>query len=121
MGMGTPGYVLPGTMGPREQQQQQEYVTQFNNAAYAPIPGYNGGVMQPLPTVGTPPSGGMPPSRIPGLPPQPSGPPQMTNHMFRGGPYQQQAMMLAGLLGNPGQGYPSGLLSGKRPYRPGGK
>lgn len=42
MGMGTPGYVLPGTVGPLEQQRQQEYTNQFNNSAYAPIPGVRG-------------------------------------------------------------------------------
>lgn len=42
MGMGTPGYVLPGQVGQLEQQRQQEYMNQFNNAATAPIPGYTG-------------------------------------------------------------------------------
>lgn len=42
MGMGTPGYVMPGTMGPLDQQRQQEYMNQFNSAATAPIPGVTG-------------------------------------------------------------------------------
>lgn len=46
MGMGTPGYVLPGTIGPLEQQQQQNYLDQFNSAPYAPIPGVGAGQPQ---------------------------------------------------------------------------
>jgi hypothetical protein len=42
MGMGTPGYILPGQVGPLQQQQQQNYMDQFNNAQYAAIPGVRG-------------------------------------------------------------------------------
>jgi hypothetical protein len=58
----------------------------------------------------------------------------MQNHMFRPqpsvasqmmtGPYGRQAAQMAGLLGNPGQGYPTGggLLGGPKGFRvPGGK
>ena len=59
---------------------------------------------------------------------------QMQNHMVRPqpsvasqmmtGPYGRQAAQMAGLLGRPGEGYPTGggLLGGpKGGYRPGGK
>lgn len=58
MGMGTPGYVLPGTVGPMEQERQQGYVNDFNNSAYAPIPGILGSAppaqSAPLPGGGSP-------------------------------------------------------------------
>jgi hypothetical protein len=54
MGMGTPNYVLPGTVGPLEQQRQQEYMNQFNNSATAPIPGYTGPANQNQGLLGAP-------------------------------------------------------------------
>lgn len=155
--------------GGTPQQQEQGYMDQFNNAAYAPIPGVRG--QQPLPPA-PPPAiiNGQPvypgqsatnqwgrllgqspmwselrsqymngalsnadwqtflPGGAEGGPGQVAG--QMQNHMARpapaamSGPYGRQAMQMAGLLGQPGQGYPAGGLLGgpKRGFRvPGGK
>lgn len=165
---------MAGTPGPRisqhpavlDQQQQQDYMQQFNNAAYAPIPGVRG--QQPIPPMpadaidgqpsGYSPNGAalsvqqmmgrgllgnvtsewmnqnMTPEQWQTLLPQQQGPPagMVQNHMVRptpmvgmSGPYGRQAMQMAGLLGRPGEGYPTGggLLSGpKRAFRvPGGK
>lgn len=172
MGMGTPRYVLPGTAGPQEQQQQQDYMTQFNNAPYAAIPGVRGQQPTPAPYTYTmngqqrtydpsqsPPSptgwgrglasvgqpmmselrslymnGTMSNADWRGLLPNSQGAQVAQNHMVRPqpsmasqmmtGPYGQQAARMAGLLGRPSEGYPTGggLLGGpKGGYRPGGK
>lgn len=104
-------------------EQQRQWQQQLAGAATQPIPGLTGpttpmggGLQQP---VGTP-TAGMPPSSIPGLPMPTTT--QRGPGMPPAGPYGRQAMMMAGLLGRPGEGYPSGLLGGKRgPFRPGGK
>lgn len=107
----------------------QSFQASFNQG----IPGMNGTAYGgyagiPLPGQGLQPGpGAMPPSRIPGQPPPQQGAPPM-NQMFQGGPYAQQAMRMAGLLGNvstpqqPTMGY-QGLLGGpNRGFRiPGGK
>lgn len=66
------------------------------------------------------PAGRAPPPAVGG------GPAPMSPAPPNPGPYGQQAMQMAGLLAPqaqqpPPQGYPNGLLGGKRPFHPGGK
>jgi hypothetical protein len=115
-----------------QQEQQQRDAAALEAARTQPIPGLTG-----------PTSQGQIPGQIPGQvgmapPQQPMQPPMMGNHMFNPvGPYGQQAVQLAGLLGGgqqqlgmPGMHQPVGgmrnnMLLGSKArmpfYRPVGK
>lgn len=121
MGMG-PIYTQLTHPNAAVRQQQQQYQQQFDQSATAAIPGMASQYgMGPQPGMTVPGllGEGPPQQQIPGV--VPYAPPQQ-QPFSPNGMYGQQAMMLAGLLGRSGQGYPSGPLGGKRgPFRPGGK
>lgn len=110
--------MLQQLMARARDQQQQQYAGVLGNAAQQPIPGFTGpaGSGAGIPTPGG--VGMAPPQQ-----PLPGGTPTMGNHMMPGqalqpfmasGPYGQQAMQMAGLLGpgGPGMGMPQRPVGG---------
>jgi hypothetical protein len=91
-----------------QQEQQQRDATALETARNQPIPGLTGPTSAgQIPGMAPPPGVGMAP------PQQPLQPPRMGNHMMQPvGPYGQQAVQLAGLLGG---GAPGGMGAPQQP------
>jgi hypothetical protein len=91
-----------------QQEQQARDAAALEAARTQPIPGLTGPTSQGQIPGQIPGQVGMAPPQQP-MPQQPLQPPQMGNHMFNPvGPYGQQAVQLAGLLGG-GQGMQPGM------------
>jgi hypothetical protein len=124
---------------PTGQWMNQSAYNTYMQDVWNPQQAFEASANVPIPGVTAPYGSGANIPRTPGIlggqvPVQPEvgvAPPQQPlpgprNHMVQppamSGPYGQQAAQMAGLLAQPGAGggYPSGLLGGKRPFRPGG-